>query len=260
MTNTPSGQAANPSETAVTPGHGDGHRDQDPSRLRIAASELFALMADLDQLAETLAERPEQAMERAAGVQAAKAILLARVVAARRQLTHHTSTPPAPAVLDPTTLPAQHSTQGQHLNPVISRPAVATDGISSTEVWMPPGHAARAHVHHDTDVIVLVRDGRAITIWWDHHGQPHELPHHPGQHLHIPRGVPHAAINPGNRPIIATEFRSNSHFDADNHLLPDLDHTVTAECVSRLLTTEPMASPGAACLELAWQHRADLGL
>jgi hypothetical protein len=29
----------------------------------------------------------------------------------------------------------------------------------------------------------------------------------------------------------------------------------TEESVQRLLTSEPMASPGAACLALAWQHR-----
>ncbi len=29
----------------------------------------------------------------------------------------------------------------------------------------------------------------------------------------------------------------------------------TAECVDRMLTSEPLASPGAACLALAWQHR-----
>lgn len=32
----------------------------------------------------------------------------------------------------------------------------------------------------------------------------------------------------------------------------------TAECVDRMLTSEPMASPGAACLSLAWQHRDHL--
>jgi transcriptional regulator with XRE-family HTH domain len=34
----------------------------------------------------------------------------------------------------------------------------------------------------------------------------------------------------------------------------------TRESVERLLATEPMASPGAACLALAWQHRSSLGL
>jgi hypothetical protein len=29
-------------------------------------------------------------------------------------------------------------------------------------------------------------------------------------------------------------------------------------CVERLLTTEPMAPSGAACLRLAWLHRTDI--
>ena len=198
----------------------------DPARLRIAASELLLMVADLDQLAESIAQGPGGTLELAAGVQAAKAILLDRVIRARRYFALRT--PPAPTVHDPTTLPALHSRQGQPLSPVISHPVVTTEGLSSAEVWMPPGHAALAHVHHDTDVIVLVRDGLAVTIWWDHHGRAYELPQRPGQHLHIPRGVPHAAINPGSRPVIATEFRSSSRFDDDNYLLPTLDPQVRA--------------------------------
>jgi len=34
----------------------------------------------------------------------------------------------------------------------------------------------------------------------------------------------------------------------------------TESTVTRLLTSEPMTSSGAACLALAWQHRAQLGL
>jgi hypothetical protein len=32
----------------------------------------------------------------------------------------------------------------------------------------------------------------------------------------------------------------------------------TEECVDRMLSSEPMASPGAACLALAWEHRHHL--
>jgi hypothetical protein len=32
----------------------------------------------------------------------------------------------------------------------------------------------------------------------------------------------------------------------------------TEECVDRMLRSEPLASPGAACLALAWQHRTVL--
>jgi len=34
----------------------------------------------------------------------------------------------------------------------------------------------------------------------------------------------------------------------------------TDAAVTRMLDSEPMASPGAACLALAWQHRRFLGL
>lgn len=34
----------------------------------------------------------------------------------------------------------------------------------------------------------------------------------------------------------------------------------TADAVERMLSSEPMASPGAACLALAWQHRQHLGI
>jgi len=56
----------------------------------------------------------------------------------------------------------------------------------------------------------------------------HEVHQRAGQHLHIPRGVPHAALNLGARPVLATEFRSNPEFHADNHRLPHLEPIVTA--------------------------------
>jgi uncharacterized RmlC-like cupin family protein len=199
----------------------------DPTQLRTAINELFDVIGEIDQIVDVTAQLPDTPLEWVAGAEEVKAVLLHRVKLARRRLNQLGGThPPRPVVLDPSALPAIHTRQGQPLNPVITRPAVATDGISSAEVWMPPGHCAHAHVHHQTDLIVLLRDGKAITVWWDHNGERHELIQHPGQHLHIPHGVPHAAINPGSRPVIATEFRSGPIFDADTHRLPHLDPEV----------------------------------
>jgi len=196
----------------------------DPTQLRTAINELFDVIGEIDQIVDVTAQLPDTPLEWVAGAEEAKTVLLHRVKLAKRRLNQLGGThPPRPVVLDPASLPAIHSRQGQPLNPVITRPVVATDGISSAEVWMPPGHTALPHVHHHTDLIVLLRDGQAITMWWDHHGERHELIQHPGQHLHIPHGVPHAAINPGNRPVIATEFRSSPIFDADTQRLPNLD-------------------------------------
>jgi uncharacterized RmlC-like cupin family protein len=206
----------------------------DPTQLRTAINELFDVIGEIDQIVDVTAQLPDTPLDWVAGAEEAKAVLLHRVKLAKRRLNELGGThPPRPVVLDPAAQPAINSRQGQHLSPVITRPAVATDGISSAEVWMPPGHASHAHVHHHTDLIVLVRDGIAITVWWDHNAERHELIQHPGQHLHIPRGVPHAAINPGNRPVIATEFRSNQKFDSDTQRLPHLDPEVSQRPLAR---------------------------
>ena len=203
----------------------------DPAYLHAACDVLADLIGDFDRLAAG------QASDRV--LHTARALIRDRLGNAQNRLDQlSTLQPPRePVVLDPAELPAIHSLQGQPLSPVVSRPAVAAEGISSAEVWMPPGHAAHAHVHHDTDIVVLLRDGAAVTLWWDEQGGVHELHQRAGQHLHIPRGVPHAALNLGSRPVVATEFRSNPVFDADNHRLPDLEPMV----VIRLQAAYPAA-------------------
>ncbi|MGH8572170.1 MAG: cupin domain-containing protein [Gammaproteobacteria bacterium] len=141
-----------------------------------------------------------------------------------------------PMVLDPARLDGQMSRQGQRLTPVITSEVACTSGLSSAYVWMPPHHTSYAHLHKRTDVAVLVLYGRAITLWWDDNEELHELPQDPGQHLHIPYGVPHTAINPFDVPVIAAEFRSNVLFNADNVLLPYLDDEV------RTLARRPTAA------------------
>ncbi len=58
-----------------------------------------------------------------------------------------------------------------------------------------PGYRTPVHVHHRTDESFHVLSGR-LTLWVD--GVFHEL--EPGDHVHIPRGVPHAQGNRGTEP------------------------------------------------------------
>ena len=195
----------------------------DPLHLRVVYEVLTGLVDDLDTAAKvTVAD------------------LRARLVS-RRQLVHeqlNDAVPVAknrrPVVLDPAQLTGLMSRQGQPLTPVITSDVASTDGLSSAQVWMPPHHTSFAHVHHHTGVGVLVLQGRAITLWWDDDGEMHELPQVAGQHLFIPHGIPHAAINPHTVPVVAAEFRSNPVFNADNELLPNLDPTVAAKLANFL--------------------------
>jgi len=197
------------------------HADStDPLHLRVEFDVLTGLVDDLDPAHITIADM--------------RATLLRRRERVQDRLQE--LTPPTrgrePVVLDPARLTGLMSRQGQPLTPVITAGAAPTLGLSSAQVWMPPHHTSFAHVHHHTGVAVLVLQGRAITLWWDEDGDMHELPQVAGQHLYIPHGVPHAAINPHTVPVVAAEFRSNAVFNADNELLPELDPTVATRMMS----------------------------
>jgi len=209
------------------------HRCNDPTSLRTAINELFNHIVDIDRLIDAASNPPEAHPQRIVGLHEAKSIAMQNIRHAKHRLDQLRKLAPAgrPALIEPDGLPA-YSDQGESLSPVVTRPTVAAVGISSAEVWMPPGHAANAHVHFDSDVIVLVRDGAAVTLWWDEHGESHEVHQTAGQHLHIPRGVPHAVLNLSERPVIASEFHSNAVFSADDHRLDQLAPVVTARLVA----------------------------
>lgn len=123
------------------------------------------------------------------------------------------------------------SQQGQPMVPLVSADimGMATTLLSTGVVHMQRGHAARAHCHLETDVIVLVwRSGRAGALTLYGEQLENEIWQRPGQALWIPRGVPHAALNPSRfRTIVAWEFRSSPVLGADNQLLEELEPIVT---------------------------------
>ncbi len=194
----------------------------DPMHLRLVYDVLTDLVDDLDPAVATVTDLRTLLIRRRQVVQDQLDGVL-RASGGRR-----------PVVLDPAKLSGLMSRQGQPLTPVISSDSASTEGLSSAQVWMPPHHTSYAHVHHHTGVGVLVMQGKAITLWWDEDGRMHELPQAAGEHLFIPHGVPHAAINPHDVPVVAAEFRSNPVFNADNILLPDLDQEVTARMAAIL--------------------------
>jgi uncharacterized RmlC-like cupin family protein len=192
----------------------------DPTHLRLVYDVLTDLVDELDATPMHGADL--------------RARLAQRCDAIRTQLTMAAGGHRRPVVLDPAKLSGLMSRQGQPLTPVISSDSASTEGLSSAQVWMPPHHTSYAHVHHHTGVGVLVMQGQAITLWWDEDGRMHELPQAAGEHLFIPHGVPHAAINPHDVPVVAAEFRSNPVFNADNVLLPALDQEVSARMAAVL--------------------------
>jgi len=200
----------------------------DVGRLRAVIDALTGLVEEVNQ--DTAVMAPPRGVDppRIAGIREVKVLALRRRQWALAQLAglRHESRPHGPRVLDPAVLSDRAATTssqvGYSVVPVVTAANTPAGGVSTGYLWMPPQHYAPACVHHHTSVVVLVLSGAAVTVWWDDHGDRHELAHEPGQHLSMPPGVPHALINPHPAPLIAVKFRDNPLFHADTEACPAL--------------------------------------
>lgn len=136
-----------------------------------------------------------------------------------------------PALIDIESARLSMTQQGQPMIPLLSADLrdTTTTLLSAGVVYMDGGHTSRAHLHAETDVVVLLWESGergALTVYGEH--LEHEIWQLPQQALWIPRGVPHAALNPSRTErIVAFEFRSNPVLGNDNLLLPELDQVVS---------------------------------
>ncbi|MCW2542381.1 MAG: cupin protein [Frankiales bacterium] len=116
---------------------------------------------------------------------------------------------------------AEHTPQDQLLTPCVTQELAGAQRISAGMCLMPPSHQSRAHVHDDHEIVILVLDGHAATLWgWD----LTPLTHGPGEFVFVPPGVPHVAVNLSETArVLAVEHRSDPNFNSDVRLLPELD-------------------------------------
>lgn len=68
-------------------------------------------------------------------------------------------------------------------------------GLCMHLVTVPPGGAARAHLHREHESTVFLLEGEAETVWWDEDGRQHSVLQRPGEFLFIPANVPHQVFN-----------------------------------------------------------------
>ncbi|MGL5909304.1 MAG: cupin domain-containing protein [Phycicoccus sp.] len=203
------------------------------AQLAAQADVLDDVLGDIDTVLATWAETPGVEMLDLRLPHQLRDLVLRRGRAARRDLAGHEPGNRRPVVVTPGGHVSRMSVQGQPVVEAATAPGTATRGISSGELWMPPGHTSKAHVHRHTDVIVRVLHGSTLTLWWDSDNTMQEpVRASAGDHLHIPAGVPHAAWNDGPVPAIGAEFRASDRFAADVVPLPELDADVAALVVA----------------------------
>ncbi len=115
--------------------------------------------------------------------------------------------------------------QGQYLIPTITQDMCGSTGLSACMVLMPPGTASQAHVHLNTEIIVVCIEGFAATLIGEN---LEPVFHGPGEFIYIPEGVVHVAVNlSGTERAVGMEVRTDPQLDVDVVCTPE--HQTRAE-------------------------------
>lgn len=138
--------------------------------------------------------------------------------------------------------------QGQYIIPTITKDMCGATGLSSCMILMPPGATSQAHLHRDTEIIVVCIEGFAATLIGT---ELEPVFHGPGEFIYIPEGVMHAAVNLSvTERAVGMEVRTDPHLDVDVVVTPEYEtraQEIAAELRSRYasgdLETPPHWSP-----------------
>jgi hypothetical protein len=231
-------------------------RIHDPAVLRIAVQELARIREWLGQAADIAAESPQLSDDHVLGIHAAADVIvhLQRLAATRLAVVTARQRPAAVTVLDPGPPELGWSSPVSEA-PVVSVPAVAAAGLSSSVVSLSPGHASVPRSYPD-DMIVMGIIGTIQVIWWDATGAKHQLDSPRRHHTHVRRGTRHCLYNAGLLPAYAVQSRANPDMTADvdwaGDLLmdPPVDHAMAEHAIDEDLdptggrvTSEPLPEP-----------------
>jgi mannose-6-phosphate isomerase-like protein (cupin superfamily) len=181
-----------------------------PAELRIAARELRRVSHLVHQFGDVAAELPGYEPAAVGGIRAARAVIVRLVEQIEQQLTMLDAQAPAPAVqvVDPARrTAAAPAAPGVQVIPTISEPGC---GIGSAVVRLLSGQRSQPCAYPDDDVILVVSFGAATVVWWDRHGDRHELLARRHEHALIRRGTRHRLLNTGAVPVVAVHIRTTT--------------------------------------------------
>ena len=117
---------------------------------------------------------------------------------------------------------AESSKQGVPIFPGISGKTAGSKGISMLRVVIPPGAAAKAHLHKGYETAVYLVQGEVETRYGP--GLSKSVVNRAGDFIFIPADVPHQPRNLSTTdPAIAIVARTDPNEQESVVLLPELD-------------------------------------
>ncbi len=103
----------------------------------------------------------------------------------------------------------------------VSRETVGETSICMNVLPMPPGARAKSHYHKGIDTIAYLLEGHCSVYYGDR--LEHRLQAKAGDHVFMPRDVPHAPLNDSGAPCTWIVVHSSGSDQDDIVLAPELD-------------------------------------
>ncbi len=103
----------------------------------------------------------------------------------------------------------------------VSRDTVGETSVCMNVLPMPPGAKAKPHYHKGIDTIAYLLEGRCAVYYGDR--LEHRIDTVAGEHVFMPRDVPHAPVNDSGAPCTWIVVHSSGSDQDDIVMVPHLE-------------------------------------
>jgi uncharacterized RmlC-like cupin family protein len=115
--------------------------------------------------------------------------------------------------------------QGVDYAPGVSAESVGAKALWLGSVTLPPGGRTKAHIHEQHESAFYLVSGEEVEQW-SGEGLEHRAVARVGDHIYVPAGVPHVAVNRTATPAFLVGARTDPNEQESVVLRPDLDGRV----------------------------------
>ena len=109
-------------------------------------------------------------------------------------------------------------------------PGVSAETVGSRALWLgsvtfPPGGRTKAHIHENHESAFYLISGENVEVYTGE-ALEHRDVAQAGDYFYFPAGVPHVAVNRGERPAVFVGARTDPNEQESVVMRPELDEKV----------------------------------
>ena len=117
--------------------------------------------------------------------------------------------------------------QGLDYTPGVSAQTVGSRALWLGSVTLPPGGGrTKAHIHEQHESAFCMISGEEVEVYTGEELEHRDVAH-AGDYFYFPAGVPHVAVNRGERPAVFVGARTDPNEQESVVMRPELDEKVS---------------------------------